>query len=74
MTTLSDLVEVQKIIDYDFKSVNLLELALTAAGADDKNHDDNRKLPQLGESLIEFLLAFKAFIAGFSRGNVILDR
>ena len=68
MATLNDLVEVQKIIDYDFKSVDLLELALTAAGADDKNHDGNRKLAQLGESLIEFLLSFNAFIAGFSRG------
>ncbi|KAL2037607.1 hypothetical protein N7G274_009720 [Stereocaulon virgatum] len=45
-------------------------LALTAAGADDKVYDGNRKMAQLGEALIELLLAENAFTAGCSRADV----
>lgn len=62
--------EVQNIIDYSFRSISFLVLALTAAGADEGNHDGNRKLAQLGELLIELLLADNAFTAGFSRGEI----
>lgn len=63
------LAEVQDIVEYRFRSISLLMLALTAAGADDKIYDGNRKMAQLGESLIELLLAENAFTAGCSRGE-----
>ena len=70
MTTVKGLSEVQAIIEYNFRSINLLVLALTAAGADEKIYDGNRKMAQLGESLIELLLADDAFMAGCSRGEI----
>lgn len=69
MATIEGLSEVQAIVEYNFRSINLLALALTAAGADDKIYDGNRKMAQLGESLVELLLADDAFTAGCSRGQ-----
>ena len=69
MATVEGLSEVQAIVEYNFRSVNLLALALTAAGADDKIYDGNRKMAQLGEALVELLLADDAFTAGCSRGQ-----
>lgn len=63
------LAEVQTIINYNFKSTGLLMLALTAAGADEDAYESNSKLAQLGELLIELLLAENAFTAGCSRGK-----
>jgi len=68
------LAEVQDIVEYRFRSISLLMLALTAAGADHKVYDGNRKMAQLGESLIELLLAENAFTAGCSRGETRLRR
>lgn len=69
MATTQGLTEVQDLIAYQFQSIPLLILALTAAGADDKVYDGNRKLAQLGEALIELLLTENAFMAGLSRGR-----
>ena len=69
MAMIRGLTEVQEIVKYRFRSISLLLLALTAAGADDRIHDGNRKMAQLGESLIELLLAENAFTAGRSRGK-----
>jgi dsRNA-specific ribonuclease len=60
--------EVQDIIGYTYKQINLGVQALTAAGADETNHDGNRRLAQLGESLIEFILVSDSF--GSSRGQL----
>lgn len=68
--TITGLTEVQDIIYYNFRSINFLVLALTAAGADESNPDGNRKLAQLGELLIELLIADDAFTVGFSRGEI----
>ncbi len=68
------LAEVQDVVEYRFRSISLLVLALTAAGADEKVYDGNRKMAQLGESLIELLLAENAFTAGCSRGENRLRR
>ena len=70
MATVEGLSEVQAIVDYNFRSISLLGLALTAAGADEKIYDGNRKMAQLGESLVELLLADDAFTAGCSRGKI----
>ncbi|KAL8634913.1 MAG: hypothetical protein Q9226_009413 [Calogaya cf. arnoldii] len=64
----NDLAQVQIILDYRFSQFDNLELALTAAGADEGNHDGNRRMAQMGEKLIEFLLAEAAYAAGASRG------
>lgn len=69
MAMIRGLTEVQDIVNYKFRSISLLLLALTAAGADDRIYDGNRKMAQLGESLIELLLAENAFMAGCSRGK-----
>ena len=69
MAMIRGLTELQDIVEYRFRSISLLLLALTAAGADDRIYDGNRKMAQLGESLIELLLAENAFTAGCSRGE-----
>ena len=57
MATVEGLSEVQAIVEYNFRSINLLGLALTAAGADEKIYDGNRKMAQLGENrLLSFCL------------------
>ncbi|KAL9594966.1 MAG: hypothetical protein Q9179_005172 [Wetmoreana sp. 5 TL-2023] len=63
----NDLTQLQNILDYRFSDFDNLELALTAAGADEGNHDGNRRMAQMGEKLIEFLLAEAAYAAGASR-------
>ena len=60
--------EVQALLEYSFKDLSVLLLALTAA--DETLDGDNRKLAQLGEKLIELLVAEKAFSAGHSPGEV----
>jgi len=63
------LIRLQDKIGYRFKDVALLDLALTAAGAEgDKEgdkierekYDGNRKLAQLGDSLLQFIVLHKA--------------
>ncbi|CAO1601908.1 hypothetical protein XANCAGTX0491_005546 [Xanthoria calcicola] len=66
----NDLAQVQNILDYRFSEFENLELALTAAGADEANHDGNRRMAQMGEKLIEFLLAEAAYAAGASRAHI----
>lgn len=74
MATNTGLTEVQAILEYNFTSIELLVRALTAAGADEKIYDGNRRMAQLGESLIELLLAENAYAAGFSRGKYPISR
>ena len=69
MAMTQGLTEVQALIAYRFQRIGLLMLALTAAGADDQVYDGNRNMAQLGEALIELLLAENAFMAGYSRGE-----
>ena len=69
MAMIQGLTEVQALVAYRSQSISLLMLALTAAGADDRVYDGNRKMAQLGEALIELLLAENAFMAGYSRGE-----
>ncbi|KAI4219267.1 MAG: hypothetical protein L6R40_008729 [Gallowayella cf. fulva] len=40
----NDLAQVQTILDYRFSEFENLELALTAAGADEANHNGNRRM------------------------------
>lgn len=65
----SSMSRLQRAIGYQFEQKNILKLALTAAGAEETNHDGNRKLAQLGEALIESVLVDKAYSEGSSRSN-----
>lgn len=60
---------VERLIDYRFHSIVNLIQALTAAGAEEGNHDGNRKLAQFGTSLIEFLLVFLNYEAASTRST-----
>ena len=71
MAPVTGLNELQDLLAYRFENISLVMLALTAAGADDKVYDGNRKMAQLGEKLMELLLAENAFSAGYSRGEVL---
>ncbi len=68
-----NIAQVQIILGYRFSDFENLELALTAAGADEANHDGNRRMAQMGEKLIEFLLAEAAYAAGASRGELCVS-
>lgn len=56
-------------LGYHFKSPSLLEQALSAAGANEDNHDGNRKLAQLGESMLIAFLNDCAYDKGGSRSK-----
>lgn len=66
----TDLAQLQSILGYQFTNYDKLELALTAAGADEKNHDGNRGMAQMGEKLIGLLLAEIVYEAGGSKGEL----
>lgn len=61
MATQTDADVVENIIGYFFRSREYLVQALTAAGAEEDNHDGNRKLSHLGGNVIRFTLSFVAF-------------
>jgi hypothetical protein len=69
MATDTEVKLVEDIIRYKFQAQEHLIQALTAAGAEDENHDGNRKLAQLGTSLIEFLSVYIGFQANITRGK-----
>lgn len=51
MATLLDVTFVELIVGYSFPSPKCLVRALTAAGAEEHNHDGNRKFARLGKYL-----------------------
>lgn len=65
----SSMSRLQRAMGYQFEQESILTLALTAAGAEETNHDGNRRLAQLGEALIESVLVDKAYSEGSSRSN-----
>lgn len=48
---------VQQIIHYTFGCRDLLELALTAAGADEAKPDGNRNLATVGQAVLQLIIA-----------------
>ncbi|KAL6238408.1 hypothetical protein BDW75DRAFT_237505 [Aspergillus navahoensis] len=60
---------VEAVIGYTFKRVPLIRQALTAAGAEENNYDGNRKLSQIGVSLVDTLLATILFDRGVDRAG-----
>jgi len=62
MATDMHIAHLQFIIGYEFMKVDYLVQALTATGADEEDYDGNRKLAQIGESLIECVLLDLAYM------------
>jgi len=73
MATSVDVDRAEKIIGRPFKDKELITLALTAAGAEELNHDGNRKLALFGEQLLQFLISWSGFKNGATRGKVDHD-
>ncbi|RDH26484.1 hypothetical protein BDQ94DRAFT_177759 [Aspergillus welwitschiae] len=57
----------EQIIGHTFSLKHLIRLALTSAGANPDNYDGNRKLSQLGASVVDSVLAIIVFFIGGSR-------
>ncbi|KAE8394845.1 hypothetical protein BDV23DRAFT_179232 [Aspergillus alliaceus] len=70
MATEEHVRHVETIIGHTFTSKFLILLALTAAGADKENYDGNRKLSQLGASLVDTLLAIIVYGTGRCSPNL----
>lgn len=70
METDSDIGLIQTTIGYAFKNPNALAEALTAAGADGQNYDGNRRLAQLGDSVVRTVILDNAYTIGLSRGAI----
>jgi dsRNA-specific ribonuclease len=75
MATQEDIRRVEHYIGYPFKDRDYLKQALTAAGADEDNHDGNRKLAQLGKTVTELALTFIGYETTGDRGkhNILLQ-
>ena len=73
MATDTHIRHMEKVIGYTFKSTDYLVQALTAAGADDRNYDGNRKMAQLGASLIGTVIFDNAITAGATRGDYLSE-
>ncbi|RAH80830.1 hypothetical protein BO86DRAFT_419751 [Aspergillus japonicus CBS 114.51] len=59
--------KLEKIIGHTFVLKRLVYLACTSAGADPSNYDGNRRLSQLGASLVDSVLAIIVFLVDGSR-------
>lgn len=59
---------IERLLLYPFRSKDLVVEALTAAGAAELKHDGNRRLAQIGISLIEFVAVYTSSQAQISRG------
>ena len=56
-------------IGYEFTQKQLLQRALISAGAIPDEYDGNRKLANLGTSLMQFLLTYLGYKASASRSR-----
>jgi hypothetical protein len=66
MATQDDIRHVEKIVDYKYHSQHWATVALTAAGAEEFNHDGNRMCARYGRLLIELYVLNNAQKAGVS--------
>lgn len=63
------LCRLQLKIGYNFTDIRHLQQALTAAGAEEKNYDGNRRLALLGEAVLQCIVVDKAHREGASRSR-----
>lgn len=62
--------KLQADMGYEFADIDQLRQALTAADAVEENHDGNRRLAQLGDTMIQGVLVDKAYTEGASRSKI----
>lgn len=60
---------VEYIIGHNFASKRYIHQALTAAGAENENYDGNRRLSQIGASLIDTILSLIVYHTDTNRGK-----
>ena len=65
---------VQCFLSYTFQKRELLELALTAPGADEANYDGNRSLARKGAQAMELVLTRELEGRGLKYGKCISDQ
>lgn len=66
MATQVDVCYVEDIVEYKFQNQNWAAVALTAAGAEEINHDGNRMCARYGRLLIQLYVLNNAQKAGVS--------
>lgn len=71
METDTHITQIQAAISYTFQNPDNLNEALRAAGADNRIYDGNRRLAQLGESIIKTVILDSAFTIGAARGRLV---
>lgn len=69
MATVSHIGAVEEALAYKFHSKSLLQLALTAAGAEEEHHDGNKHLAVVGQGTIRLSIADMAFDKYASSGK-----
>lgn len=65
---------VQRFLSYTFQKRELLELALTAPGADETNYDGNRSLARKGALAMELVLTHELEGRGLKCGKCLSDQ
>lgn len=60
----------ESIIGHTFVVKRYIHDALTAAGAEEENYEGNRKLSQVGDSLIDAILASIIYGTNATRGEI----
>ena len=71
MATPTHVSMVEQIIGYQFKNKSLLAQALTAAGAEEEDHEGNRRLALVGEKAIPFLISWGGYKKEGSPGKSV---
>ena len=66
--------QVQRFLSYTFEKRELLELALTAPGADETNYDGNRRLARKGALAMELVLTCDLEERGHTYGKLSEER
>lgn len=62
--------KIEYIIGYNFETKQYIHEALTAAGAENDNYDGNRRLSQIGASLVDTILSLIVYGTKASRGKI----
>lgn len=64
---------VEMAVGYEFTVKSHLKLALTSAGAEEDNHDGNRKLALIGEAAAQLAAVNSGYEKAASRGSPSLS-
>src|SRR5438270_10874779 len=73
MATNEHVRQTERIIEYRFANAEYAIQALTAAGANEQNHDGNRMFARYGKLFIELYVLDRSYLAGATRGERLSD-